>query len=126
MDTAELDDFIGRYISMWHESDPKRREEIVRSLWAENAENYTRRFTARGMVEILGRVARAHEEWVASKRFKFRAAGNTDAHNHVVKFFWEMVPQTTGPVEARGLDIFVLDGSGKILCLYQFPESVNA
>jgi hypothetical protein len=121
----QLDDFIARYIGMWHESDPQRRREIVRGLWSEDAENITRRFVVRGLAEITARVDRAHQEWVASKGFVFRPAGNTDTHNNLVKFFWEMLPRDGGPIEARGLDIFVLTDERRIRSLYQFGEPLN-
>ena len=52
----------------------------------------------------------------------FRPADNTDAHHHVIKFFGEMLPKADGPIEARGLDIFVLREDGRIRALYQFSE----
>jgi hypothetical protein len=122
----ELDNFIKQYVAMWHETDPERRHEIVVGLWAEDAENYTRRFAVRGLDEIIARVTRAHEEFVASKGFVFRPAGNTDMHHNVIKFFWEMLPKTGGPIEARGLDIFVLREDRRIGVLYQFGEPLPA
>ena len=109
---------------MWHEPDSVRRREIVDALFAEGAENYTRRFAARGRDEIIARVARAHKEWVASRGFVFRPSGDTDAHHHVIKFFWEMLPKAGGSIEARGLDIFVLREDGRIHALYQFNEPI--
>ena len=110
---------------MWHEPDAARRRDIVRALWAEDAENYTRAFVARGMDDIVARVNRAHEEWVAAKGFVFRPAGNTDTHNHAIKFFWEMVPKDGGMPVARGLDIFVLGDEGRISALHQFTEPLE-
>ena len=121
----QLDVFIGRYLNMWHDSDAERRHDIVRGLWSADAENITRRFTARGLAEIIARVDRAHQEWVASKRFMFRAAGNTDTHNNLVRFSWEMLPRGGGPIEARGLDIFILNDDGRIRSLYQFAEPLD-
>jgi hypothetical protein len=125
LNQTQLDDFIGRYLNMWHESDTERRHGIVRGLWSEDAENITRRFTARGMKEIIARVDRAHHEWVASKGSVFRPAGNTDTHNNLVRFSWEMLPRGGGPIEARGLDIFVLNDDGRIRSLYQFAEPID-
>jgi len=51
-----------------------------RSCFAPDAEDFTRNFTARGLAEIVARVARAHDEWVVSKGFVFRPSGNSDAH----------------------------------------------
>ena len=67
MDQTQLNDFIGRYIGMWHESDAVRRCEIVLGLWAEDAENITRNFVVRGLAEIILRVDRAYQEWVATR-----------------------------------------------------------
>jgi len=121
----QLDNFIERYLAMWHEPDPERRREIVEALWAEDAENKSRKFAFHGHAEIIPRVTRAHDEYVASKGFVFRSSGNTDAHNNVVKFFWEMVPRNGGPIEARGLDVFVLREDGRIGALYHFLEPLS-
>jgi len=122
MDTIERDSFLTRYMAMWHEPDAARRRALVQGLWAEGAENLTRNFTAHGMEAIVARVAKAHEEWVARQGFIFRPAGPTDGHNHLIRFTWEMVPRAGGPAQARGLDVFVLDGDGRIRSLYQFAE----
>ena len=126
MTQHELDSFLTRYVAMWHEPDAQRRRAIVASLWAEDAENTTRRFEVRGLDAIFARVTRAHEEWVAEKGFIFRPAGYPDAHHNVVKFVWEMVPSAGGPIEARGLDVFVLREDGRIRALYQFSEPLPA
>jgi len=126
MDPQALQTFIARYVGMWHEPDGARRRAIVESLWAADAENNSRRFAIRGLEEIVARVARAHDEWVAQKKFVFRPIGNTDAVGNVVKFFWEMVPRDGGPREALGLDIFVLQDDGRIRALYQFAEPLPA
>ena len=122
MTPEQLDRFIQRYLAMWHEPDQQRRHDLVSRLWAEDAANYSRRFAFHGLAEIAGRVDRAHDEWVAAKGFRFQSAGNTDAHNNIVKLFWEMVPRDGGPVDSRGLDIFLLTDDGKIRALYHFAE----
>lgn len=122
MDKAELDDFIQRYVAMWHEADPSARRRAVASLFAENAENYTGKSVSRGVDEICARVQRAHDEWVEKRSFVFVPTDNLDEHHNVIKFFWQMVPASGGPTESVGLDIFVLDGDDKIRVLYQFIE----
>jgi hypothetical protein len=126
MDQQALDGFLARYIAMWHEADPGRRREIVQQLWADDAENTSRRFAIRGLEAIVARVTRAHDEWVAQKGFVFRPAGNADRLGNIVKFLWEMVPKGGGAREALGLDIFVLQDDGRIRALYQFAEPTNA
>lgn len=126
MDTQQRDTLIDRYLAMWHEPDAALRRTLVEALWAPQAENYTRNFVARGMAQIVARVDRAHAEWVAKGGFVFRRSGLLDAHNHLVKLHWEMVPRQPAPgcaPEAKGLDVFVLDPTGKISALYQFAET---
>lgn len=122
MTEDHVDRFLADYMAMWHEPDPARRRERVTALFAPDAENTTRRFIVRGLEEIGARVDRAYQEWVSDKGFVFRPAGNTAAHNHLIKFVWEMVPRAGGPVDSRGLDIFVLAPDDKIRALYQFAE----
>jgi hypothetical protein len=122
MDPQQLERFIARYVAMWHEPDPQQRRAIVAELWADDAENCSRKFAIRGLDAIVARVTRAHDEWVAQKGFVFRPAGNTDALDGVVKFLWEMVPRNGGPREALGLDVFLLQEDGRIRALYQFAE----
>jgi hypothetical protein len=100
VDERELDSLIARYVAMWHEPDPERRRQTVRDLFAVDAENYTRRTVSRGI----------------------EPAGNTDAHHHLVKFFWRMRPASGGAVVSVRLDVFLLAPAGRIQALYQFIE----
>ena len=90
MEPEQLNKFIEKYVSMWHESDPIRRHQIVAELWTEDGEDFTSTLTARGIDEISERVSRAYDEWVAQKGFIFQPSGNTDSHHHVIKFFWKI------------------------------------
>lgn len=126
MEQLQLDNFINSYLAMWHEADRERRHALVRSLWTEDAENISRTFSIRGMDQVIARVDRAHNDWVAGKGFVFRPQGSATAHHHLVKFSWEMLPAAGGALEARGLDIFVLAQDGRIRSLYQFGEPLPA
>jgi hypothetical protein len=126
MNEEQLSAMVERYMSMWHERDAGRRRKIVEGLFAEDAENYTSKMEARGHEEIVARVARSHEAWVASKDYVFRAVRPAEVLHGVARFVWEMVPRAGGPIEARGLDIFILAADGRIRALYQFKEPVPA
>jgi len=69
----------------------------------------------------VARVARATTSG-CKQGFVFRPSGNSDAHHHLVKFFWEMLPRNGGPFAARGLDIFVLrDDAASARCTFGEP-----
>lgn len=126
MDPQQLDAFLASYLAMWHEQDAARRHALIHELWASDAENITRSFTAAGIGQIVQRVDRAHAEWVSRQDFVFRPCGTADAHNNLVRFSWEMLPRAGGAIEAKGLDILVLNTTGKIRSLYQFAEPLPA
>ena len=124
MEIAKLEQFIDRYVGMWHEPDPAVRRGIVRELFARDAEDVTTKSICRGWDEIEARVARAHTEWVAEKSFVFRATDDVEAHHGLVKLVWAMRPAAGGPAVAYGLDVFVLRTDGLIQSLYQFNAKV--
>ena len=122
MNQEQLNQMVDCYISMWHERDAGSRRKIVERLFTEDAENYTSKIAARGHDEIVARVLRSHEAYVVSKDCVFRSARPADELHGVVRFVWEMAPRAGGPIEARGLDIFVLAADGRVRALYQFKE----
>jgi len=125
MNQRDLDLLIEHYLGMWHEPDPATRREIVLALFAPDAVSFSPRITARGHDEIVARVARSYDAFVAHG-YVFRAAAAASAHHELVRFVWEMVPKAGGSVEARGLDIFVLRGAGRIHALYQGTAPAGA
>ena len=82
METAQLESFINRYMAMWHEPDAQRRHAIVRSLWSEDAENITRRFSAHGKLRGLGNDQHRLSGDLERKRVKCCADCTFDRHAH--------------------------------------------
>jgi len=128
-----------RYVSLWNEPDPTLRRQLIRELWPSDGRQVLdppedlRRIArsvgfgaptleARGYDALEARVARAHEEFVAPGSYRFRSRGNAARLHDVVKFNWEMVSTADEEVVGTGLDIFVLDGDGRITVDYQFVE----
>jgi hypothetical protein len=111
-----------RGIPLAHERNPAARRDIIASLFAPDAENVNHKTVCRGLEEIVARVKRAHDEWVAEKNHVFELLGNTATHHDLVKFFWRMRPANGTAAVSAGLDIFVLNDAGKIRALYQFIE----
>lgn len=118
----ELDVIVDRYVAVWNEPDADRRRRGVADLWTEDGVHLAQTIEARGRNEIITRVGEAYEEFVVQGGFVFCSAGDAAGHHGVAKFRWEMVPTGGGPVAAIGLDVFVLDGVGRIRAAYQFLE----
>jgi hypothetical protein len=78
---------------------------------------------AHGYAELERRVAHAHEQFVAGGKYAFRQRDAARRVANVVKFRWEMVERESGFVAAVGLEILVLDSSGRIVSDHQFIET---
>jgi hypothetical protein len=127
-----------RYVSIWNEPDSDARNRTIRELWTEDGAHVLQppeemRATAatlgmepkleiRGHRALEARVARSHEEFVASGQFTFRSQGDATRIGDVVKFHWEAI-DADGRVAGVGLDFLVLDDDGRIRVDYQFIES---
>ncbi|HZR80522.1 MAG TPA: nuclear transport factor 2 family protein [Candidatus Binatia bacterium] len=122
----DLGEFIERYVGVWNEPDAARRRQSVAALWTEDAAHFTRTIEARGHQEIAARVTRAHDEFVASGRYRFRPHAAPEEHHGGVRFAWEMVPADGGPVAAVGTTLMLLAADGRIRLEYQFPDPTPA
>jgi hypothetical protein len=128
-----------RYVAIWNEDDPKERRAHVRELWSDDARHLLQPpqevreqaaalgfpaavLEARGHDQLEERVARAHDEFVASGKFAFRARGDLMRVGDMVKFGWEMVDGASGEVAGAGVEVLILDHDDRISLDYQFIE----
>lgn len=120
----DLDTIIENYVAVWNESDPQRRRERIRSVWAEDGVTCYRLLEARGYEAIEGRVVGSWDKWLRDGKYTFRPARS--AHHHdIIKFDFVMVTVPEGQVEARGLSFLLLDSNGSIRFDYQFNPTAN-
>ena len=133
----DVDQLAGRYVAVWNQPDPARRRAAVAAVWTDDAVHLLEPpveareaaaalainpvFVSRGHAELLARVARAYEEWVAPGQFTFRPRAGAARVADLVKFHWEMVTPS-GEVAAVGLEIVLLAADGRIRLDYQLIE----
>jgi hypothetical protein len=129
---------VADYVAIWNEADPRRREQAVSALWTEDGVHLLQPpqavrdaaaglevqalFEARGHRELLARVARAHEEFVAPGEYSFRLRSGASRLADTVKFQWEMVSRS-GEVAGVGTEFMVLAADGRISRDYQFIDT---
>jgi hypothetical protein len=127
-----------RYTAAWNEPDPDRRRAAVRDLWTEDAVILLQppqevvaaagdlavgaTFRVRGHAEIERRVTRAYDLFIAPGENVFRARGDAQKLDDVVKWGWEMVPVGGDEVLGSGVEIAIVDGDGRITAGYQFID----
>lgn len=138
MPHIDAQELAGRYAAVWNERDPELRRKAVHALWSPDGAHAllppqelretavrlgfpTAALEARGHDELEARVARAHEEFVASGEYTFRAtAAHAQQLNDVVTFRWESVLTQSGEVTGGGLEFVVVAEDGRIVRDYQF------
>jgi hypothetical protein len=133
----DVNQLAGRYVAVWNQPDAARRRAAVAEVWTDDAVHLLEPpedaraaaaalainpvFAARGHAELLARVARAYEEWVAPGQFAFRPRADAARVADLVKFHWEMVTPD-GEVAAVGLEVVLLAADGRIRLDYQLIE----
>jgi hypothetical protein len=109
-----------RYVAVWSETDPERRRRAIAELWTPDGEHYVGAREVRGYAELEQRVTGSHEKNVRDNGNRFRAVKDARALRDVVTFHWEMLPAESEQVVATGLEILLIDATGRILVDYQF------
>ncbi|WP_327317498.1 hypothetical protein [Streptomyces sp. NBC_01235] len=127
-----------RYMAQWTVPDAAERRAAIELLWAEDGTHVLQppaeireiaaelgfghtALEAQGYDAIETRVARSYERFVEKQGFTFRSRRDAVRLHGVVKFGWEAVSAETGDVVGGGLEILVLDDTGRIKADYMFP-----
>ena len=113
---------IDRYVAMWNETDPERRQELIAELWSEDCLHSNKRAEWRGHAAMMERVTGSYEKSIRGGGYRFEAMGNTEGYRNVVRFNWYMRPADGGPIAAKGFDLLVLEDDGRIAADYQFID----
>jgi hypothetical protein len=111
-----------RYVAVWNEPNPTRRQERVAALWHQAAVRYNH------ATEQVGRDAIAHAVMSTYQRlgangYRFRALNNTVGHHNAVKFSWETI-DGSGQTDSIGTTFLLLDQTGRVKLDYQFTDLV--
>lgn len=118
-----VEELVQSFVSVWNETDPQRRREMVRSLWLTDGRHLMGTHDVEGHEALEQRVAASNRRNVVDKNFVFRPATGIQTLPGVVKFRWDMARCDTGEVVSAGVGFLTLDQAGRIKCDYLFTES---
>jgi hypothetical protein len=118
MDNAQQ--LADRYVAVWRETDPERRRHAIAELWTPDGEHYVGAREVRGYDQLEQRIKGSHEKNIRDGGHRFRAAKDARALRDVVTFHWEMLRADSEKIVATGLEILLIDATGRILVDYQF------
>ena len=115
----EAQQLADRYVEVWCETDPERRRRAIAELWTPDGEHYVGAREVRGYDDLEQRIKGSHEKNIRDNGHRFRAVKDARALRDVVTFHWEMLPADSEQVVATGLEILLIDATGRILVDYQ-------
>ncbi|ANZ14792.1 ketosteroid isomerase-like protein [Streptomyces noursei ATCC 11455] len=118
----DIEEFVGRYVAVWNETDPERRRAAVTTLWAADGVEFTDAAEYRGHPALWARVTEAHEQLVQGVGFVFRYAGDAVGHHDAIRFTTYMLPAAGGEIAWTGFVVVRLDDEGRILSDHQFGD----
>ena len=101
---TEVEQLIDQYIAAWNETDPATRRELIARTWTEDGSYLDPLMSGAGHDSIDAMIDGVQTRFPG---YRFRRTGEIDAHNTVVRFSWDLVPEG-GPALAGGVDFGVI------------------
>jgi hypothetical protein len=124
--SADRNEFVDRYLAVWHETDDEKRKLAVAELWAPDAVLSHDHGVATGHAEIVDLIGQSSREIVA-KGLVARRFGDADGHHEVLRWSWQLAPADgDGAPVTSGFEFLVRDEQGQIQRDYQFDEPPQA
>jgi hypothetical protein len=110
-----------RYITVWNETDPIRRRELLTEWWAEDAIYVDPMMAGEGRDQIGALIAAVHQRFPG---FRFKLAGRADGHHDTVRFSWALGSESQADM-IKGTD-FVVVKDGRLKSITGFLDKVPA
>jgi len=108
-----------RYIALWNETDPQRRQAMLAELWSETGTYRDPVMQGRGHREIDALIAAVHDRFPG---FRFALVGQPDGYGDQIRFSWQLGPEGgDGPI--KGTD-FAMVENGRLTNVAGFLDQV--
>lgn len=119
---AEPVELVDRYITMWNETDPDQRRDLIGRLWTEDCAHLdpVAKVSGRDGIDCL---VRGVQERYPGHRF--RRTSTVDSHNGHVRFSWELRPEA-GRAVVSGTDFGAVAEDGRLRSITAFFDAVPA
>lgn len=108
---TSINQLVDRYFTMWNETDPVRRGDVIAATWSRDARYVDPLLAAEGYEGLDKMVAGVHQQYPG---YRFRLMGPIDMHHDRVRWSWELAaPDSSDPV-AAGIDVATLASDGRL------------
>jgi acetaldehyde dehydrogenase (acetylating) len=118
---SEFNDLVERYIAVWNEVDPDRRQRLIADTFSDGASYVDPLMASEGHAAIDGMVRAVQARFPG---YRFRRAGVVDGHHDRIRFRWELATEG-GPVVAKGTD-FATVASARMTTVTGFIDQAPA
>ena len=118
---SEFNDLVERYIAVWNEIDPDRRQMLIAENFSEGASYVDPIMASEGHAAISGMVRSVQERFPG---YRFRRAGAVGGHHDRIRFGWELATEE-GLVVAKGTD-FATVASARLTTVTGFIDQAPA
>jgi hypothetical protein len=110
-----------RYIALWNETDPDRRQALMGDLWCKDGSYVDPLMQGQGHDAIDALIAGVQGKFPG---FRFGLVGKPDGYGNLVRFSWQLGPEgRDGPI--KGSDVATLE-DGRIKSVVGFLDQVPA
>ena len=109
---------IDRYIAAWNETDEVIRRQLVSQTWTTDSSYVDPLMQGQGREGIDAMIAGVQQQFAG---LRLRRVTEVDAHNHCVRFGWELGPQA-GPALAGGVDFGTISEEGLLRTIVGFLD----
>ncbi|MFC3158551.1 SnoaL-like domain-containing protein [Chryseobacterium arachidis] len=115
---AEIKKLVEGHLAIWNERNPKKREALMKEVYADDIEMVDSHFIAKGHQDINGFVDGLQQKSATSKFSHVKAI---DVNHNIARLFWQNGPSEK-PDAVTGMDLFVFE-NGKVTKLYVFVNN---
>ena len=116
---SEIRSLVEIHLAVWNEKDPKKREALMKKIYADNIEMVDSHFIATGHNEINGFVEGLQKK---SPNSKFSHIKQIDVNHNIARLYWQN-GTSEKPDAVTGMDLFVFE-NGKAVKLYVFVDGI--
>jgi hypothetical protein len=116
-----IDDILVRYLAVWNDPDPVRRQAEIEELWTDDAVYNNAASEYRGHRQIAEGIGRSHDAWVGTGH-TFVPAGKADTHHLRARFVWHMYDSQKAEPVSIGTNFMVFSDDLRIAGDFQFID----
>ena len=110
-----------RYITVWNETNPHRRRDLLAKIWTENATYTDPLMRGEGHREIDALIGAVQQRFPG---YRFALTGRADGYGQQLRFSWALGPES-GEGVIKGTDFGTLEGD-RLKTVIGFLDQVPA